>query len=815
MVGPRSAAAAPARADRSRAGTRQLADSASGPSSACLETRIVAPRDSAGGSADGTVPASTRARPRAWRTAALALAGVLVSAPAAVAQDGSPGPPSGVSALRLSGSDRVELDGEIAEAVWQRAVPVDDFVQQEPVEGASPSERTEIRVAFDEDDLYIAAMFYDDPEGILAYQRQRDAGLGTDDRFMWILDTFLDGRTGYFFEINPAGLMGDGIISGGGGRGGGVGKAWDGIWEARTARTADGWSAEIRIPFRTLNFNPELDAWGINFQRTIRRKNEEVLWRGHRRNEGLWRPVYAGRLTGLQGMSQGLGLEARPSAVASWRNVPGVADPTTFPRDLSLDVSYSLTSSLRLSASVNTDFAEVESDQRRVNLTRFPQRFPERRAFFLEGSGVFSFAPRSGPTPFFSRRIGLRDGEQIPIQYGARMTGQVGRFELGFYQVGTGSHAYGGTAPEDVTHLPRESFTVLRAKRSIWEQSSIGVVYTRRAASPLAGAASVATGHTAGVDLQLNTRRFFGDNRFEMEAFLVWNSNPDPSVQRSFGDLSARGFRFNFPNDIWSAHLSYREFGDDYNPTLGFVRRNGFRRVEPRVGWAPRPSGIDWIRQFDFAVQFRNLTQLGTGALAEREWQFDVFGVDFESGDNIEVQATRTTELLDYGFEVSDGVGILAGEYTNWEWEFEGRTAGRRRVSVSGAVAGGGFWDGTRTRLNAGLTYRPNPGVSVSLDFEHNDVGLPRGNFTADVYEAEAEWNPSPWISLVNQLQYDNESGILGLFARLRWILRPGNDVFLVYTHNWRNMNERLLRDARLATISKGAAVKVNYTYRF
>lgn len=719
-----------------------------------------------------------------------------------------------LSALQLAAGERIDLDGQIAETAWSRAVAIDDFVQQEPVEGAPPSERTEVRIAFDEDDLYIGAIFFDDPAGILAHQRQRDAGLGTDDRFMWILDTFLDGRTGYFFEINPAGLLGDGIISGGGGRGGfGVGKAWDGIWEARTARRADGWSAEIRIPFRTLNFNPELDTWGINFQRTIRRRNEEVLWRGHRRNEGLSRPVHAGRLTGLQGMSQGLGLEARPSAVASWRNVPGNAEPTTFPKDLSLDVSYSLTSSLRLSASVNTDFAEVESDQRRINLTRFPQRFPERRAFFLEGSGVFSFAPRSGPSPFFSRRIGLRDGEPVPIQYGTRLTGQAGRYELGFYQVGTGAHSYGEAG--DLARLPSESFTVVRAKRSIWEQSSLGVIYTRRASAPGAGEASSATGHTAGADLQLNTRRFFGDNRLELEAFLVWNSNPDPSAARSFGDLSARGFRFNFPNDVWSAHLSYREFGDDYDPPLGFVRRNGFRRVEPRIGWAPRPSGIAWIRRFDFSAQFRNLVQLGTGILEEREWQFDVFGIDFESGDNFEVQATKTTEFLDGGFEVGDGVAILPGRYVNWEWEVEGRTAGRRRVSGSASVGSGGFWDGTRTSFNAGLTLRPNPGISVSLDFEHNDVELPRGSFTADVYEAEAEWNPSQWISVTKQLQYDNDSAILGLFARFRWIVRPGNDLFFVYTHNWRNLGERLSGDPGLTTISKGAAVKANYTYRF
>ena len=322
--------------------------------------------------------------------------------------------PVSLEARALTGDLAIDLDGRIDEAVWATATPITDFTQQEPVEGAEPSERTEIRVVFDEDNLYSGVILYDDPEGVMAFQRERDAFLSTDDRLMWILDTFLDGRTGYFFEINPAGLMGDGIISGGGGgfRGGGgfggsTSRAWDGIWEVRTAMRPDGWSAEIRIPFRTLNFDPNRSEWGINFQRTIRRKNEEILWRGYRRSEGLRSPVYAGRLTGLQDISQGVGLEARPSMVANWRNVP--ADPVrnTYPTDVSLDVNYSVTSSLRASVSVNTDFAELESDQRRVNLTRFPLRFPERRDFFLEGSGVFSFAPRSGPSPFYSRNIGI------------------------------------------------------------------------------------------------------------------------------------------------------------------------------------------------------------------------------------------------------------------------------------------------------------------------------------------------------------------------------------------------------------------------
>ncbi len=737
----------------------------------------------------------------------------------------------------------VTLDGRVDEASWDRAVPITDFTQQEPVEGGVPSQKTEVRVLFDQDNLYIGAVVYDDPEGVLAYQMQRDAGLMTDDRFMWILDTFDDGRTGYFFEINANGLMGDGIITGGGGGGwrgggggggGGMNKAWDGIWEARTFRRPDGWSAEIRIPFRTLNFNPDAERWGINFQRTIRRNNEEILWRGWRRTEGLFKPIFAGDLVGIgtQEIQRGYGVEMRGSAIGSWRNQPDAADPTTFPKHVSLDVDYNITPSLRASASINTDFAEVESDERRVNLSRFPIRFRERRAFFLEGSGVFGFAPRSGPQPFFSRRIGLNEGQEIPIEYGTRLTGQAGRYEIGFYQIGTGSHEYTDT-DGILQDLTREQFSVARVKRRVFEQSTVGAIYTRRstaAAPALAGeaATSSADRHTAGADLAFNTRNFLGDKNLELEAFYVWNSNPDPAVVRTATDLSAHGFRLNFPNDVWSGHVSYRQFGDDYSPAVGFVSRNAFRRVEPRIGWAPRPSSVDWIRSLDFSVQFRHLEELGTGIVEEREWDLDLLGVRFESGDGFSVNAKRVYEFLESGYEIAEGVDVLAGDYTNWEYSIRGNTAGRRRISLFGSVTAGGFWDGDRTRYGGRISFRPNPGVNVSTNVEYNDARLSTGDFTTSLYELETEWNPSPWVSLTNQIQYDSRSEIAGLFARLRWIVDPGNDVYLVYTHNWRNCSVGATdsgcsaldanpreRDPRLATLSRGGAIKLNYTYRF
>lgn len=742
-------------------------------------------------------------------------------------------------AHRPEGDLEISMDGRLDEAVWQEATPITDFTQQEPVEGGRPSEETEIRVLFDADNLYIGVVIYDDPEGILAFQRERDAGLNTDDRFMWILDTFLDGRTGYFFEINAAGLMGDGVISeggggggggfGGGGGGGGTNKAWDGIWEAQTFIRPDGWSAEIQIPFRTLNFNPDQSEWGINFQRTIRRRNEEILWRGHQRNQGLRNPIFAGRLTGLSGLSQGLGLEAVPSTVVNWRNIPDNAaitlDPEakdhTFPTDISLDLNYSLTSSLRASLSLNTDFAEVESDQRRVNLTRFAVRFPEQRDFFLEGSGVFSFAPNGGPSPFYSRAIGINQGQQVPINYGTRLTGQAGPFELGFYQIGTGRLDYFDTDDEAEATVPREDFTVARVKRQFFEQSSLGVIYTRRhtAADP-SGFAPIDR-HTAGIDLDLKTRYFMGDKNATFSAYYAMNSNPLASDDPDWEDLglsklSSWGARVGYPNDVWDGHVSYREFGDDFDPAVGFVTRNNFRRVNARGAWSPRVPSVSWLRELNFEAQLSTQNTIDTGILEEREWQFKVLGLNLESGDGFDLNINRKYEYLDSEFEVSEDVPVFPGEYTNWEYRLGARTSGRRRVSLFGSIGTSGFWDGDRNQSQARITFRPTPGVSLSTNFEYNSVEMPSGSFTASLYEVSGDWNPSPWVSITNQLQYDDQSELVGLFARLRWIVKPGNDVYVVYSHNWQYVDLLASPNERqLVTLSRGASFKVNYTYRF
>jgi len=794
---------------------------------------------------------------RSLVSVAVLLTAQVLCPPLPLAGQQADGAPSGgqIPLVALELGDRgIDLDGRIDEDVWAEAVPITDFTQQEPVEGGEPSQRTEIRVAFDADNLYIGAVLYDDPGSILATQRQRDGSLFSDDRLSLILDTFLDGRTGYRFEVNPAGAMVDGLLSGGGGGGGGRGfpgggggggggrggggggggggNAWDGIWEARTERRTDGWSTEIRIPFRTMNFNPDLEEWGINFQRSIRRRNEEILWRGFRRNQGLQNPVFAGRLRGLRNLSQGLGLEAVPAFVGNVRHIPcadaaGCAsgyDPTTFPYEVSLDVNYSLTSSLRASVSFNTDFAEVESDQRQVNLTRFALRFPELRDFFLEGAGAFEFASSQQAQPFYSRNIGLdaASGQQLPILYGTRLTGQAGNYELGFYQIGTTNHTYFNVSTNADVEIPREDFTVARVNRRIWEQSSVGFIYTRRSNALNAARTETLAAHTAGVDVNLSTRNFLGDQNLGLEAFAAWNSDLDDqssvSLGRSFHRLSARGLRVDYPNDPWSASVSYREFGDDYDPALGFVTRNNFRRLNPRINWSPRPTSIDWIRSFNFGASITSQWQLsgaGSGRLEQQDIQLDLLSVNFESAERIGFSVTRTDEYLNFDFPISSGVTLLPGAYQWWEYQVFFSTSPNRKAGFFGNYARGGFWSGDRNRLSGRLNLRPSAGFNLGVNVDHNDVSLPEGEFQANVYGLQGQWTPTPWVGFTNQLQYDDVSEVVGLFLRLRWIVRPGNDIYFVYTHNWQNYGSGILDDPWLRTLSNGGSVKLNYTYRF
>ncbi len=698
-----------------------------------------------------------------------------------------------VQAVRLAEGEAITLDGRLDEAVWQRTVPAAHFVQQDPDNGAPATEPTEVRIAYDDRALYMGVTCFDsEPDKWLGYQRRRDEFLQADDRFMWTIDTYLDGRTAYFFEMNPSGLMGDALQNGSTNN-----RQWDGIWNARVRRSDIGWTIEIAIPFRTLNFNPDLDAWGINFQRTVRRKNEESLWMGWPRNQGLRRMTNAGLLTGIRNVSQGHGLDVKPYAVATLQSSPGRPD-AGLENDATggLDLFYNPVPSLRATFTANTDFAQTEVDQRQVNLTRFSLFFPEKRDFFLDGSTFFDFASGSGsdnePTPFFSRRIGLDSaGTPQPITFGSKLTGQIGAEDVGLLQVQTGNEGA----------VAGENFLVARVKRRLLRQSYVGGIYTLRDPRDIGSASS----QTVGVDAVVATSSFLGTQNLSVTGYFLHTANPGASG-------NAHGLQLDFPNDPWSGGFRYREIQDTYDATVGFASRVGFRRFNPSLQYSPRPRASRYIRRFSFGGDLDWLVGVDDRRTLTRALDLTAVQVDLHSQDSVQVHVLPTAERLDRPFAIAPGITLPSGSsYQFTRYRLQASSASRRILSVAPTIEWGGFYSGARLRLATDLNVRARPGVIFYLSGEWNRVTLAEGRFETRLFRAIAETQFSPWVALVNNVQYDTQSAVLGWQSRFRWILTPGDDVYFVYLHNW--VDDPLSR--RFTTLDRRASSKILYTHRF
>jgi hypothetical protein len=729
-------------------------------------------------------------RPSLSLVAVAALMSLPGPAAAAIA-DSQGAPPPTVTAALIGERESIRLDGTLDEPVWERADPATDFVQIDPDNGAPATEQTEVRVAFDAETLYLGVICHDsEPTKWLGYQRRRDEFLQSDDRFQWTIDTFLDGRSGYFFEMNPSGLMGDALFGVNGSN-----RQWDGIWDARVRHSDVGWTIEIAIPFRTLNFDPHSDTWGVNFQRTVRRKNEDSIWSGWARNQGLQRMTNAGRLVGLHDLSQGHGLDLKPYGVVTSGTEPalGVADRQNHAA-AGADVFYNPTPGLRANLTLNTDFAQTEVDQRQVNLTQFSLFFPEKRDFFLDGATYFDFAQPGGDqvvTPFFSRRIGLTSaGEPQKIDYGTKLTGQVGQQDVGFLHVRTA----------DAGALDGEDFTVARVKRRVLQQSYVGAIYTRRASG------LTAARQTAGLDFRFATSSFRGSSNLAFSGWMMRAPHAGAS-----GAGSAFGATLDYPNDRWDVRVDAFQVERNFDPAVGFLTRNDYRRYLSHVFFGPRPRDSRIVRKFvtgaevDVQTDLRNDVLVGgvTATLLEAQ---------FQSQDTVGVDLITRHRRLDAPFAISSHITLPeASRYDYARYRLRAQTANRRVVAVGGKYEFGGFYSGTRRQEVADITLRLRPGYIVYLNTEWNDVRLAEGHFTSNVYRIVGETQFTPFAALVNTVQYDNVSRVMGWQSRFRWIVHPGNDIYLVYTRNW--LDDPLER--RFVTQDTRLASKILYTYRF
>jgi len=710
--------------------------------------------------------------------AALALA---FGAPAVRAQ--APGDPKPeLQAGALTGD--IRIDGRLDEPAWAQADAITGLTMIVPHEGATPSMATRVRVLADPRHLVIGVECDDpDPSGIVSFSKKRDPDLEREDYVGIVIDTFLDGRSGYVFGVNPEGARFDGLVEPGGAD---ISESWDGIWEAATARTAAGWSVEFRIPLTTIAFKPGLDTWHFNVERRIERLQETDRWTGARRDWEISQMSRAGLLTGLPDFDLGLGLTVRP-AVSTGGGIPEPDADAEGEFQPSLDVWQKLGSNLQASATVNTDFAETEVDERRTNLTRFPLFYPEKRSFFLEGSDIFEFGPDIGHEvrPFFSRRIGLVEGREVPLVAGGKLSGRVGQTNVGALVTRTG----------DVEDLaPAAAMGVVRVKQNIWDESSIGAIVTLGDSLGRSGA------WTAGADFLYSTSRFRGNKNLAVGLWGLAVGREDLG-----DDAQAWGGLLDYPNDRWNLFFTYKRIGRDVDPSLGFVPRRAIHRYNAGVTFAPRPN--TWVRRTSYEFRPSVFTDL-SGRWESYRLQVTPVNWQLESGDAVQFGVTPTGERLVEPFEVSDGIVIAPGAYEWRRYEIQASTASKRRLGAEMSWATGGFYDGELDSIELGGRWSPSALFTLQLSFERNLGRMPGGDFTEDVFGTRAELNLSPDLNLSSYIQYDNESESVGTNTRLRWTFRPEADLFVIYNHNVSDIEDRWRLD------SNQLLVKVQYAWR-
>ncbi len=691
------------------------------------------------------------------------------------------------------------IDGSLDDEVWSNAAFVEDFHQIRPNEHTEPSQQTRVLVTYDDDALYVAARLSDDvSDGVTARILKQGEMVWDDDFFMLILDPFLDRRSGYRFQTNPNGVRREAIFA----NSNQAEDNWQGIWRAESAVDESGWTTELEIPFKTLSFNPNNEDWGINFGRGIARNNEFIGWVSRNRTQD---PSIAGIASGLTALRQGLGLDLVPS-VSLRRERDFAVSVNDSEIEPSFDMFYKFSPALTGSLTVNTDFSATEVDDRQVNLTRFSLFFPEKRDFFLQDADIFEFGRirqpdfESGSTfsfslqqngrPFFSRQIGLsQSGQPVDLNYGAKLTGRSGRWNLG-------TLAIRQDAFEDIEAT---DIFVARASANVLSESSLGLIAT------YGDPGSNLDNSLVGVDFLYRNSRLSGGRTVEGE---VWYQQSDTEGRPD--DDEAFGIGIHAPNRTGlSGGIAVKEIQANFNPALGFVSVRGIRDYTVDIGHTTRPRE-GYLAAIFSGVDAQRVESLA-GGLDTQAITWRALELENRPGDTLNFRYTANKEVLGRPFEISTGVFIPPGSYSFDEAGFELVFADQRRIAGSFGYADGDFYDGTRETMTGRFVWRPSRHFGATVEYEYNDVELPHGDFTTRLFRMRVDWVFSSTLSWVNLIQYDNESEVLGINSRLHWIPQAGREAFIVLNHNLQDLD----RDNKFSSALSDLAVKFSYTFRF
>lgn len=724
----------------------------------------------------------------------LLLSGLLLTNDQSVAQSAAPGDPGKKSVSMVRTNNRPVIDGSLDDAAWQSAALINDFHQVNPVEYGEPSERTEIYLLYDDDALYIGARLYIDPEQMTANVLRQNGSMTGDDTLFVTLDPFNNKRGGVFFGINPNGVRMDGLYKN-------VSEYysdWDIIFKAETGQFENGWTVEFEIPFKSLSFDPAIDTWGLNFSRTIQTRDEDMAWVSRNRR---WDPSSAGLATGLQGLKQGVGLDIIPSLSLNKKRKfsPVQSDSSMEP---SLDIIYKITPSLNGSLTFNTDFSATEVDDRQVNLTRFNLFFPEKRDFFLREADIFEFgrigaqgstgggADSQNGRPFFSRNIGLgSSGEIVDLDYGAKVSGRIGNWEIGTLSI----------RQSDYANNEAETLSVVRAKVGVGGESTLGVMFTE------GDPHSNIDNSLSGIDYLYRNSRLPGGRLVEISA---WHQQTDTAGIN--GDDSASGIGIAMPNNAGlKFSAAAKRVEENFNPALGFVSRLGVKDTAADIGYTHRPAGGP-LQSLFFSLEAQRIDELD-GGLQSQKITLNPMSITSRTGDVIFWRSNFQKEVLTSPFRIYPGVVIPVGEYSFENHGVEIQSANFREVTGRLAYVEGSFYSGDQARLFGNVTWQPSPKFRTNLGFNITDVELPEGDFTTRLITAGIDYVFSSSLSWVNLIQYDNVSETAGINMRLHWIPEIGKEIYFVINHTLQDYD----LDNRFHSANSDVTAKFTYTLRY
>ncbi|MDA2938258.1 carbohydrate binding family 9 domain-containing protein [Acidobacteria bacterium AH-259-A15] len=681
------------------------------------------------------------------------------------------------------------IDGNLEEPVWSRAEASTGFIQQEPRPGNPASEKTEVRILYDEGNLYIGVICFDSDgrRGVIVNDLARDFDEREDDVFEVIIDTFNDNQNGFLFATNARGAKFDAQVTNDGSS---FNEDWDTIWQVGSEITEEGWQTEIAIPFKSLRFGgQEEQEWGINFMRRIRRKAEEVYWSPIPQPFRLSRVSLAGSLNGIGGVRQGRNFYVKPYIKTPLSRLED--DDVDLKPEVGFDVKWGVTSQLTLDLTVNTDFSQVEADEEQVNLTRFSLFFPEKREFFLENAGFFGFGEgvgirrrggggrgRSDLIPFFSRRIGVSDGGLVPILGGSRLTGRAGAFTLGLLSMQT----------DDFEAEPSTNFSVVRVRRDFRDSSNVGVLFINKEGGDHFN-------RTYGVDGNFNFFRYLS-----LTSFLLKTETPGLS-----GKDGAGKFEMGWQDPFWRIRAGFFSIEENFNPEVGFVRRGGYDRDE-RVGHSIRKSNgefgfafrpedrIPWIREIQPSLEPEYITDQDN-LLLTREVEKQV-RVEFNDSSRLFISHDSTFERLDEPFEIRDDQTVPVGDYGFSSTRISFRGNESRKFSVDAGYTTGGFFNGELDSYELEFLVQPSYRFKTELLWEHNDISLPDGDFSTDVVGTKIQYAFSTTMFVNALIQYNSEDGEISSNIRFNLIHKPLSDLFIVYNEN--RLTHNRVRDRAL-----------------